>query len=78
MPKTEATYPGTIPDSKLTFKKHTAKATGKAYDVVQALNCLMHKESKLSIKNKKVIYKATVRPVMLYAAPIWSLPCTLP
>ena len=72
VPKTEATYLGTILDSKLIFTKHTAKAAGKAYGVLQALNCLMHKKSKLSIKNKKVLYKATVKPVMLYAAPIWS------
>ena len=35
----------------------------------------MNQKSNLSIKNKLLLHKMVIRPIMLYAAPIWSNTC---
>lgn len=43
----------------------------KGYAVTKNLYSLMVKNSKLSSRNKKLIYKVIIRPIIMYAATIW-------
>lgn len=67
------TYLGLILDTKLTFTKHINFASDKAQNALIKFYPLLNRQSKLSPKNKLIIYKAIIRPAMLYACPVWSL-----
>ena len=71
-PKTEAKYLGEILDSKLNHNKHIQSVKKKAYGVIGMLHCLIGRRSKLNLTNKLILYKAIVRPIIMYAAPVWS------
>lgn len=58
-------------NNRLTFRNHIKQTLRKAYAVNRKLYPLMVKNSALSIHNKLLIYKMIIRPIMLYAAPIW-------
>lgn len=64
-------YLGTFLDSKLTFKAHIKQSLRKVYSVQKKLYPLMSKNSKLSMKNKNLIYKMILRPILVYGAPVW-------
>lgn len=64
-------YLGVILDSKLNFGAHVASIKTKANNCVRAVYPLICKSSKLNIVNKMTIFKTIVRPILLYAAPVW-------
>lgn len=64
-------YLGITLDSRLNFHKHIITTLGKAYAVKRTLHPLLHKNSTLSIENKKLTYTSLIRPIITYAAPIW-------
>ena len=70
--KKEAKYLGVVLDSKLSFTSHIKTVRKKCANAVSLLYNLLNFKSKLSIKNKLLIYKTIIRPIMLYAAPIWG------
>ncbi|KAK2577593.1 hypothetical protein KPH14_012704, partial [Odynerus spinipes] len=70
-PNTAVKYLGMHLDSKLTYRTHINHIIRKVYAVQRKLYPLMVKNSALTVKNKKLIYKMLLRPIMVYAAPIW-------
>ncbi|GFV97496.1 RNA-directed DNA polymerase from mobile element jockey [Trichonephila clavipes] len=69
---TEYKYPGLILDTKLNFAKHIRSAHQKAAGMRCTLNRLISPKSKLALRQKVLLYKAILRPIMLYASPIWA------
>lgn len=69
--KKEVKYLGVTMDSKLNYKAHIEKTKDKATKCMRALYPMLNRKSKLSDKNKNIIYKTVVRPIITYAAPVW-------
>ncbi|GFT29513.1 RNA-directed DNA polymerase from mobile element jockey [Trichonephila clavipes] len=72
---TEYKYLGLILDTKLNFAKHIRSAHQKAAGMRCTLNRLISPKSKLALRHKVLFYlrhKAILRPIMLYASPIWA------
>ncbi|GFU15175.1 RNA-directed DNA polymerase from mobile element jockey [Trichonephila clavipes] len=65
-------YLGVTLDEHLSFKEHIIKINNK----FRALACLYYpyftRNSPLSIKNRLLIYTSILRPVLLYASPVWG------
>jgi hypothetical protein len=59
-------------DSKLLFTKHLNTVTHKATGVLLSLFPLHARDSTLSSHNKLTLYKLLIRPVLTYAAYVWS------
>ena len=72
MLKNEAKYLGVTLDEKLKFTTHIKNAKNKANAALSQLYPLINRKSKLSLHNKLIIYKMIFKPILLYAAPIWS------
>ncbi|GFW63606.1 RNA-directed DNA polymerase from mobile element jockey [Trichonephila clavipes] len=68
---TEFKYLGFILDAKLNFSPHIRAALQKAAGMSQTLNCLISRKCKLPIRHKVLLYKLFLRPILLYASPIW-------
>lgn len=64
-------YLGVTLDRKLTFKQHILNACDKATKCSRALYPLLHRRSKLNLKNKVLIYKMYIRPIMTYGWQVW-------
>ncbi|GFX81291.1 RNA-directed DNA polymerase from mobile element jockey [Trichonephila clavipes] len=69
---TEYKYLGLILDIKLNFFKQIRSAHQKAAGMRCTLNCLVFPKSKLALRHNVLLYKAILRPIMLYASPIWA------
>lgn len=69
---TEVKYLGVVLDKGLTFKAHIESARNKAVGMLEKLNPLMNRRSRLSVGNKILLYKTIVRPTLLYASPAWG------
>lgn len=67
----EVKYLGVILDKKLTFRQHIEKSCEKAVKAFRALWPLLNRRSLLSHKNKNLIYKCVIRPIISFASPIW-------
>jgi hypothetical protein len=65
-------YLGLQLDSKLLFTKHLNDVTHKATGVLLAPFPLLARDSTLSLPNKLILYKLLIRPILTYAAPVWS------
>lgn len=65
-------YLGIILDRKLLFKEHIKDTKGKAYAVKSIISPYLNKTNPLSQNLKVQLYKAYVRSVIMYGAPIWS------
>lgn len=65
-------YLGIYIDRKLTFIKHKNHIDRKFYAANNILRPLIGYNSKLSIKNKLLIYKTVVRPTLTYGCQIWG------
>lgn len=64
-------YLGVTLDKKLNLKLHIDNTRKKAIKSMSALYPLISRRSTLNIKNKLLLYKAVIRPIMSYASPIW-------
>ncbi|GFU28496.1 RNA-directed DNA polymerase from mobile element jockey [Trichonephila clavipes] len=69
---TEFKYLGFILDAKLNLSPHFRAALQKAAGMSQTLNCLISRKCKLPIRHKVLLYKLFLRPILLYASPIWA------
>lgn len=67
----EVKYLGVILDKKLTFREHISLSCEKALKSIRALWSLLNKRSKLTHRNKDLLYKCVIRPILTYASPIW-------
>lgn len=65
-------YLGVIFDSKLKFGEHVSHAVHKSNKCFRALYTLLTPKSRLSTDNKKLIYTAVIRSIMMYGSPVWS------
>ena len=65
-------YLGLIMDKQLTWKPHVDHVRKKAWGGMAALRSIMGRSGKLSLKNKILLYKTMIRPIMTYAAPVWG------
>lgn len=71
-PKTNVKYLGVYLDKLLNFDQHITHTHKKAYIAFNSIYNLINRRSSLNIKNKLLIFKMIIRPIMTYAAPIWS------
>lgn len=67
-----AKYLGVTLDQKLTFKRHIENSIEKSGKVVKILYSLLSRKSKLEAVNKVLLYKTSIRPIMLYASTAWN------
>lgn len=70
--KTDLKYLGVTFDKTLTFNKHIKNVSTRGRQVMAQMFPLLNKHSKLSPKNKLLLYKTIIRPTMLYACPAWG------
>lgn len=64
-------YLGVTFDHKLLFSKHINSACEKAVKSLRALWPILNRRSPLNLKNKNLIYKCVIRPILSYASPVW-------
>lgn len=67
-----AKYLGVHIDRRLTWQKHIFTKRKQMGLKLTSLNWLIGRNSKLSIDNKLLIYKAVIRPIWTYGAEIWG------
>ncbi|GBM30555.1 hypothetical protein AVEN_265008-1 [Araneus ventricosus] len=65
-------YLGVTLDSRLTYDKHITNINKKTRTAKARLYPLLGRKSKLSLKNKLLLYKTILRPIMTYASPVWG------
>lgn len=65
-------YLGVKLDKKLTWAPHITGSVRKAKAAKAQLMPLVGRRSKLSVKNKLLLYKAVIRPAMMYGSEIWG------
>lgn len=64
-------YLGVTLDQKLRFTDHINDTRARATRCMSALYPLIGRGSLLSIRNKLLLYKTIIRPIITYASPIW-------
>jgi hypothetical protein len=69
---TSVKYLGLLIDSKLLFTKHLQATLHKATGIFHKIFPLLACDSALSVPNKLLLFKSLLRPIITYAAPIWS------
>ncbi|CAK1587705.1 unnamed protein product [Parnassius mnemosyne] len=69
---TTAKYLGVTLDTSLTFRSHVKRVTRHARFYLGRLNSMLGRHSKMSIRNKRTLYKVCIRPVMSYAGSIFA------
>lgn len=65
-------YLGVFFDRKLNWKLHINKKLNLAYGRLSKLFPLLSKKSPLSVKNGILLFKTILRPLLLYACPVWG------
>lgn len=60
---------------RLTWGKHIVKKTNEINLKYKGLHWLLGRNSKLSLDNKLLIYKTTVKPIQLYGIELWGSAC---
>lgn len=68
----KARYLGLIMDAKLKYKEHILTKKEQIKLKCKKMNWLIGKHSKLSLKNKILLYKTMIRPVWAYACQLWA------
>lgn len=64
-------YLGVHLDSKLTYCIHTSKVKDKFFNSFRLLYPIFNRKSHLSEKNKLLLYKSCLRPILTYACPVY-------
>ena len=69
----EVKYLGIILDRKLNFRKHIETCLTKVKSLsFSTLYCLLKNGSRVNKKEKTIIYKTIIRPIMTYGCPIFN------
>ena len=71
-PISSVKYLGVMLDNKLNFSEHIRHSVKKANKAKALLYNLINRKSDLNLRNKLILFKAIIRPTMMYAAPVWS------
>lgn len=66
-----AQYLGLTIDSKLTWKEHVYNTTKKSKRIMHEIYSLINTNSRLSTKNKLLLYNTVIRPVLTYGSTAW-------
>lgn len=74
--KPEVKYLGLHLDQKLTWQKHIKAKRQQMNIKLRQMSWLMHRNSKLSLKNKLLLYKSIIKPIWTYGVQLWG--CTKP
>jgi len=70
--KSSVKYLGVILDKKLNWWPHISAKLQQAYQRLGVLYPILNRKSTISKKCSLIIYKQVLRPLILYASPIWS------
>ncbi|KAJ8872530.1 hypothetical protein PR048_026136 [Dryococelus australis] len=70
--KTTVKYLRVDMDTKLTWNKHFTTKVAAAYAHMSKLYPLLNVSGPMSMYNGKILYKACIRLIMIYAAPAWG------
>jgi len=65
-------YLGVILDRKLTWNPHITSKLQQGYQRLKILYPLLNRQSSLSWKCSILLYKQILRPLLLYAVPVWG------
>ena len=65
-------YLGVTLDRSLHFLQHIKNVVSSGNNAARNLHSLISSRSPLSVENKLVIYNQIIKPVLLYAAPVWN------
>lgn len=65
-------YLGVYLDPQLKMNSHIGEKLAQARSVRARLWPMLGRESKLGLKNKLLLYKACIRPILTYACPLYS------
>jgi hypothetical protein len=65
-------YLGIILDKKLTWNPHISSKLQQGYQRLKILYPLINRQTALNWKCSVLLYKQILRPLVLYAAPIWG------
>ena len=65
-------YLGVILDRKLTWNSHITSKLQQGYQRLKILYPLLNRQSSLSWKCSILLYKQILRPLLLYAVPVWG------
>ncbi|KAJ4427500.1 hypothetical protein ANN_25148 [Periplaneta americana] len=72
-PKDEAVkYLGVHLDRRLSWKHHINNKLKLAYSRLAKLYPLLNKKSSLKLQNCMLLYRSLLRPLLLYACPVWG------
>lgn len=64
-------YLGVHLDKRMSFISNTKILVNKAHKTIRMLYPLLNRNSKLSMATKRLLYTATIRPIITYASPVW-------
>lgn len=70
--KDKVKYLGLTLDTRLRWGPHITSIRNKALATMASLYPIFNRNSSLSIKNKLIILKSIIRPILVYGAPVWS------
>lgn len=65
-------YLGVVLDDRMSFGPHIREAVNKARGALNSLYPMLGRRSRMSSFNKLLVYKAILRPMATYAAPVWA------
>ena len=65
-------YLGVILDTNLNFDAHIDQVINKSNIALKEIYTLINKNSPLDKNLKLLLYKQCIRPIFLYACPVWS------
>lgn len=69
-----AKYLGMTLDAKLRWKEHVKKKHGELKIKLRKMNWLIGRHSELSVSNKLLLYRQTLKPIWTYGIQLWG--CT--
>lgn len=65
-------YLGVDLDARLTFRPHVDRVTRLARFYLGRLSGMLGRNSKMSLRNKRTLFKVCIRPVLTYASPVFA------
>jgi hypothetical protein len=68
----EVKYLGVLLDKKLLFRNHIQYSIEKTQKMFKIFYSILNRRSKMNVKNKIILYKVALRPILMYCCPIWS------